>query len=304
MMRALKCSISFPCLIFLPSLPVSSDVSKPQLALRNRMDRSSHSVQMISNVSQANAYSEAAPLQPPWVLMMNSALESSALSTVLAYLLIDVVATCTILGTLVLLRIQVAADFAVALGLSKAVRGPRLAFDASIAAVLTRRYPSLKAVKISRCFDEFAASLVVLRQSFEEGFEQGRAKSVRGSVAPPLSPSGRAGKLAAATRAARKLASDYGLAYMAAKNAAALVSILLIVGALRSGGPAKAATAALLRMLRVDAKAGLFAGQLAFAVTMHYALFPLVVLGAAALGPRIPLSRGAKLVNVAVHSEK
>ncbi len=46
-----------------------------------------------------------------------------------------------------------------------------------------------------------------------------------------------------------------------------------------------------MRLLRVTAgPAGALAGQMALAVTLSSALFPLVVLGAAALGPR--LARG------------
>ena len=236
---------------------------------------------------------------PAWVGVLNASLEKSALSTLLAYLLIDITSTLSILGLLVGLRVPVAADFAIALALVKAVRGPRLALDAWLAAMLTRWFPSLKAVKVTNCFDEFAASLSVLRLSFQEGLKEGRSPSSRDGVAAaatrsePSSPP-RVGKLAAATRAARNLASDYGLAYMAAKNLLALLQVLLFLAALRSGGPAKAATAALLRTFKVSPKAGMLAGQLALAVTLHYLLFPVVVIGAAKLGPKIPTDATAK----------
>ena len=65
-------------------------------------------------------------------------------------------------------------------------------------------------------------------------------------------------------------------------------STLLVLAGLRSGGRAQAATASLMRLLRVTAgPAGALAGQMALAVTLSSALFPLVVLGAAALGPRL-----------------
>ena len=255
------------------------------------------------------AYDNSADL-PSWVGVLNGALEYSALSTLLAYLLVDIFATCSILSVLVAFRIPVAADFAVALALSKAVRGPRLAVDVSFAAVLSRRFPALKAVKVTRCFDELAASFAVLKKSFQEGLEQGRGgrSAARGGGSrvatalqsdPNNSASSRADKLAAATRAARQFTADYGLAYVAAKNAIAFTSIMLVLFGLRFGGPAKAATAALLRMLRVNASTAVFAGQLALAVTLHYALFPLIVLAAAKLGPLIPRSRGVTFISMA-----
>ena len=55
-----------------------------------------------------------------------------------------------------------------------------------------------------------------------------------------------------------------------------------------SASAAQAATAALMGKLRVTAgPAGALAGQMALAVTLSSALFPLVVLAAAALGPRL-----------------
>ena len=87
---------------------------------------------------------------------LNRALETSALATLLAFLIVDISATCAILGTLIAFRVRVPADFALALALSKSLRGVRLALDASLAALLTRWLPCLNAVKVSLCFDEGA----------------------------------------------------------------------------------------------------------------------------------------------------
>ena len=305
--------LTTPCIAFSPSL-LSPQLPLPRMLTTDCLHAIGHqrrhfhtSMANSPSISPSTDVSKLGDL-PGWVGMLNQALETSALATLLAYLLIDVFATFTVLGALAVLRVPVAADFAVALALSKAVRGPRLALDVSVAASLARRMPSLKAVKVTKCLDEFATSLAVLRRSFEQGFEQerhapaasGQAVTPHPATTAPL----HADRLAAAARAARQLTSDYGLAYMAAKNAIALLSMLLILLCLRSGGPAKAATAALLRMLRVNAKAGLFAGQLAFAVTLHYALFPLIVLGAARLGPRIAAQSSATtLVSVSAHED-
>lgn len=289
-----------------PIMPLQ--LTGPYWALlpRSELSRRSVDVHMDASVEPPASSEPQSRELPAWVDTLNASLEKSALSTLLAYLLIDVGFTLSILALLVGFRIPIAADFAIALALVKAVRGPRLALDASLAAVLTRWFPSLKAVKVTRCFDEFAASLSVVRQSFQQGLDEGRTRSVSSTrdgattTASSSEPSSqpRGDKLATATRAARTFASDYGLAYMAAKNLLALLQMVILLAALRSGGPAKAATATLLRTLKVSPKAGMLAGQLALAVTIHYAFFPLVVIGAAKLGPRIPSASSPRVSKV------
>jgi hypothetical protein len=225
----------------------------------------------------------ASTLHPRWVNTLNVALEASAMSTLLAYMLVDVAATFSVLGALTILRVAVPADFALALALSKALRGPRLALDASLAAWLTRRFPALRAVKVSLCFDEFAASLHSVGSSFDEG-RQAAGGAPPHANAPPRASAPPRAKLATAAQAARQMTSQYGLAYMAAKNAVALASMLITLAALRT---ARSATAALIARLGVSSAAGELAGRAALAVTIHYALFPAVCLTAAALGPRL-----------------
>ena len=277
----------------------------------------------------------AVPL-PAWVSSVNSALETSATATLLAFVALDMAGATALLGAICALRVSVGADFMLALAIAKALRGPRLALDTSLAALLGRTFPALRAVRLSLLFDEVAASWAAVASGFSEGRAEaaGKAASVEASGLPPgFTP--RPGKREAAQLAAGRLISEHGLAYMAAKNivgpastltltltltptptltlalalalalaltlalALALTltltltqvgpaSTLLVLAALRSGGRAQAATASLMRLLRVTAgPAGALAGQMALAVTLSSALFPLVVLGAAELGPRL-----------------
>ena len=221
---------------------------------------------------------------PFWVSAINRSLESSALATLLAFLCVDIFVTCCVLSALIALRISVRADFALALALSKSLRAVRLALDASLAALLTRWCPSLKHVKISLCIDELTASWGMLRDSFEDGYSESRGVASAMTRSPSVVQE-RMGRFETAGLAARRAVEKYGLAYMAAKNAVALGSMLLLLAALRSGGAARSATAWLLGALHVSPNAGLLAGQVALAVTIHYALFPFVVLAAAKLGP-------------------
>ncbi len=223
----------------------------------------------------------AAPL-PPWVAYVNRALESSASSTLLAFVLLDFGSASLILGALCAMRVPVGADFALALAVAKALRGPRLALDTSLAALLGRCFPALRAVRLSLLLDEFSESWAGIRRSFKEG----RAEAAGTSGGFPRGFTPRPSKRAAASVAAAKLVSEHGLAYMCAKNLVGPAATLLVLAALRSGGRAQAATAWLMRTLRVTAgPAGAFAGQMALAVTLSSALFPVVVVAAAALGP-------------------
>ena len=233
----------------------------------------------------------AVPL-PAWVGSVNLALETSATATLLAFVALDMAGATALLGALCAFRVSVGADFMLALAIAKALRGPRLALDTSLAALLGRTFPALRAVRLSLLFDEVAASWAAVGSGFREGRAEAAGKAAGVEVSGlPRGFTPRPGRREAAQLAAGRLISDHGLAYMAAKNIVGPASTLLVLAALRSGGRAQAATATLMRLLRVTAgPAGALAGQMALAVTLSSALFPLVVLGAAALGPR--LARG------------
>ena len=174
----------------------------------------------------------AVPL-PAWVSSVNSALETSATATLLAFVALDMAGATALLGAICALRVSVGADFMLALAIAKALRGPRLALDTSLAALLGRTFPALRAVRLSLLFDEVAASWAAVASGFSEGRAEaagkaaGKAASVEASGLPPgFTP--RPGKREAAQLAAGRLISEHGLAYMAAKNIVGPASTLTL----------------------------------------------------------------------------
>ena len=170
----------------------------------------------------------AVPL-PAWVSSVNSALETSATATLLAFVALDMAGATALLGAICALRVSVGADFMLALAIAKALRGPRLALDTSLAALLGRTFPALRAVRLSLLFDEVAASWAAVASGFSEGRAEaaGKAASVEASGLPPgFTP--RPGKREAAQLAAGRLVSEHGLAYMAAKNIVGPASTLTL----------------------------------------------------------------------------
>ena len=164
----------------------------------------------------------AAPL-PAWVDSVNSALETSATATLLAFVALDMAGAAALLGALCAFRVSVGADFMLALAIAKALRGPRLALDTSLAALLGRTFPALRAVRLSLLFDEVAAAWAAVGSGFAEGRAEaaGKAAGVEASGLPRgFTP--RPGKREAAQLAAGRLIADHGLAYMAAKNIVSL----------------------------------------------------------------------------------
>ena len=164
----------------------------------------------------------AAPL-PAWVDSVNSALETSATATLLAFVALDMAGAAALLGALCAFRVTVGADFMLALAIAKALRGPRLALDTSLAALLGRTFPALRAVRLSLLFDEVAAAWAAVGSGFVEGRAEAAGESAGKGAGVEASglPRGfipRPGKREAAQLAAGRLIADHGLAYMAAKN--------------------------------------------------------------------------------------
>lgn len=277
-------ALHLPCSPSLHALPCHGLPSR-------RLPRQLHLIQPVP------AKEALRPL-PLWVTTVNSALTTSASSTLLAFVLADLGAASCILGALIAFRIQVNADWAIALALAKALRGPRLAVDASLAAVLARYFPSLKAVRLSRLLDELSSSWAEVKSAFDEGRGNATLSSADETGQPAALPRRRERRGAGGLTAARSMVDEYGLAYLAAKNIIGPLCTLLALAALRSGGPAKAATAWLMRKFGVASGAvGAFAGQVALAATLSHLLFPGVVLAAARLAPAIARRRGAGVVS-------
>jgi len=240
------------------------------------------------------------PPTPPWVDRINSALESGAAAFVLTYVAVDLGTAFVLLVLFIALRVNVSATFALAFAISKSppLRGARLALDAAVAAALTRFYPPLASVRVSLLADAMArlASLDELSE---------RLSGIDVDVAEPAAPSKRKQRLARAAQATRKLTDEFGLAYLVVKNVVGPLSIFGIFAVIRSctGGNAVGSVIAgrnAERFARVVLgpggsafdgvklpSVGQTAGCVALASTLSSLLFPLVVLGAAALTPAV-----------------
>jgi hypothetical protein len=211
---------------------------------------------------------------PRWVHTMNEALGRCPALTLASFVALDLGSALALWAFFEASSASVNADFALAYALSKAVRVQRLALDALAASALTRLYPPLAAVRVSRLIDAGARAVAAFRARLP--------RILRGSGADPA-PSGApaAALLSRTTAEAKRLADLYGLAYMAAKNVIGPVSIALLYVALQRGLDVQGALSALGG--GALGGAGRSAGRMALASWTSTLFFPLVVLGAAHL---------------------
>ena len=236
---------------------------------------------------------------------VNRALESGAAAYVLAYILLDLGGAALLMLLLLIFNVNVQADFALAFAISKSppLRGPRLALDSAAAACLTRLFPALAAVRTSLLADAMA------RLTAFGGAGGGGGGNKKSDDTAPSSRLANAAASAAAK--ARRAADEYGLAYLVVKNLFGPLSVGLIYGLIRLGGSASGGAASsgggvigraagAIARLSLGPGAGAFdgrhahlpsvgqtAGIVALASTMSSLLFPLIVLGAAKLAPRL-----------------
>lgn len=225
------------------------------------------------------------PASPRWVNFVNSALEESAVASVVAFVLVDIGSAACILAAITALNVHVPSNFALAYALSKSVRVPRLALDASGAALLARRWPILAEVRVTLMIDAAARASARLSRTATRLLPSARlpfkASQVHGR---------RNEKLDRVSDEVRRLTDKFGLAYMAAKNVIGPVSILLTYAALQTCGGSLAPL--IERMGGASARnLGRTAARVAFASTASTLLFPAVVMGAAWLGPLLEQAR-------------
>ena len=224
-------------------------------------------------------------LTPRWVKFINSALEESAVASVVAFVLIDIGSAATLLAAIIALNVHVPSNFALAFALSKSVRIPRLALDASGAALLARRWPSLAAVRVTLMIDAATRASARLSRSATRLLPSARRSSDTSQV-----HARRNDKLDRVSNEVRRLTDQFGLAYMAAKNVIGPMSILLTYAALQTCGGSLAPL-----LERVGGAStrnlGRAAARVALASTASTLLFPAVVMGAAWLGPLLERAR-------------
>ena len=239
---------------------------------------------------------------PWWVHMLNRSLETHPGFVLIGFVCVDMGSALCLLFLITKMKVAVDADFALAYALSKSIRAPRLALDAAVAAELARRFPALAAVRVGPILDagvrlgaelktraDHRAPLFVEKDVNFSGFvivfrgARGQKRVTRASL-------GRG-----ARRARCAMTDAYGLAYMTAKNVIGPVSIALFYAALKYGVDLRGALASAGVNVGAGAAAaaGETAGALALASWVSTVFFPLVVLGAGFIGPKMGRARGA-----------
>jgi hypothetical protein len=235
---------------------------------------------------------------PWWVSMLNASLTQHPGFVLLGFVLVDITSALVLLALIVRLQIPVDGDFALAYALSKSIRAPRLAFDAVVAGWLSKAFPPLAAVRVGPILDkaiELGAKLSEVvssrrRRLFPNVTETPRSKK------DARNDDENESRRARAAREAREMTDAYGLAYMAAKNIIGPVSIALFYVLLKYGVDVRGALAFFGAGAAgsTAAAAGKTAGALALASWVSTLFFPLVVLGAGYIGPK--MGRGAEWV--------
>ena len=222
---------------------------------------------------------------PRWVRTMNAALVSDPAWCLVGFVICDLVSALVFFLLFSALDVPVDADFAMAYALSKSIRAPRLAFDAVVAAKMAAAYPPLAAVRMGPILDAGVNAASRAKRAILRIFRVDDRPSA--GTDPDPDPAEPAAAMRAAAEA-RDLTDKYGLAYMAAKNIIGPVSIVVFYAALRCGVDVQGGLDWLAGGRGAGgATAGKTAGLLALSSWASTTLFPAVVLGAGALGPRL-----------------
>jgi hypothetical protein len=194
---------------------------------------------------------------------MNGALDTAPLLTLLAFVCVDAGSALLLWALLETVRAPVDGFFAAAYALSKSIRLQRLPLDAAAASALARAWPALAAVRVSRLLE----AAVQLTGSISAALRVPNFKRKKSAL------------MTTAAAEAKRLADEYGLAYMAAKNVIGPVSIAIFYVLLRSGSDVAARVPWLTSAS--SSNAGVSMGRLALASWTSTILFPGVVLAAA-----------------------
>ena len=235
---------------------------------------------------------------PWWVSMLNASLTQHPGFVCLGFVLVDMTSALVLFALIARLQIPVDGDFAVAYALSKSIRAPRLAFDAVVAGWLSKAFPPLAAVRVGPILDEaieLGAKLAEVVAEYRRRLFP-RLKETPRSKKDARNDDENQSRRARVAREAREMTDAYGLAYMAAKNIIGPVSIALFYVLLKYGVDVRGALA----FFGANAAgstavaAGKTAGKLALASSVSTLFFPLVVLGAGYIGPK--MGRGAEWV--------
>ena len=200
------------------------------------------------------------PDQPRWVAMMNDAIERFPMEMIVLYVASDVSLIFFAYNVIDALGYAGNADLAMALMLNRILRRPRMPLDLGMAALLSKAYPPLSQVNVTRLFSRSAAPAP--------------ADGTRLSTKD---------RLIAATK---EIADKYGIAYLVSKRTiVGLGSTLAIYAALRAGVDVQGWIASW--GFDLAAASGQVAGRYAAAMCVSALLFPGGILGAGFLAGRV-----------------
>ena len=205
---------------------------------------------------------------------MNAALDAAPLLTLLAFVVFDAGSALCLWGVLEAVGAQVDGTFAAAYALSKSIRLQRLPLDAASASALAKAWPALAAVRVSRLLDAAGDVSLRVKAAFVNLLPWRRSSQPQQQAAAP-----KHALLSSAATEAKRLADEYGLAYMAAKNVIGPVSIAAFYALLTSGSDLASRLPWL--AAATTSTAGVSAGRLCLASWVSTLFFPLVVLSAA-----------------------
>ena len=230
--------------------------------------------------------------------MLNRSLETHPGFVLIGFVCVDMGSALCLLFLITKMKVAVDADFALAYALSKSIRAPRLALDAAVAAELARRFPALAAVRVGPILDagvrlgaelKNRALTTALRFSSKKTLISRGLSSFSRGARGKKTRDARESRSRRAAREMREMTDAYGLAYMTAKNVIGPVSIALFYAALKYGVDLRGALASAGVNVGAGAAAaaGETAGALALASWVSTVFFPLVVLGAGFIGPKM-----------------
>jgi hypothetical protein len=213
--------------------------------------------------SSSSSSSSHVTIPPRWVTSLNKSLESYPVETAIAYVVLDASSVISIFALYTFAQISVPANFALAFGISRALRRFRLPVDIAVAAVLLKLYPPLSLVKPSRLL----------------GIDTTSSSS---------STTGATGVIQRAGATMANAADKFGLSFFVSQRLTGLASVSTLYLLISSGMDVEATLSSIfgadLVALATGSGAGAAIGLWAAAAVSASAVYPLVILGAGPLG--------------------
>jgi hypothetical protein len=237
--------------------------SSPSTSESKSRTVSPSSTPSFTDSSSSSSSSSHVTIPPRWVTSLNKSLESYPVETAIAYVVLDASSVISIFALYTFAQISVPANFALAFGISRALRRFRLPVDIAVAAVLLKLYPPLSLVKPSRLL----------------GIDTTSSSS---------STTGATGVIQRAGATMANAADKFGLSFFVSQRLTGLASVSTLYLLISSGMDVEATLSSIfgadLVALATGSGAGAAIGLWAAAAVSASAVYPLVILGAGPLG--------------------